>query len=170
MEKRIFSIIFDDRRERMLTGSTKLECWPLTKSVQDTMQLPRTHDKPIIASLYNKFINQIATLCTVELKVWESETSKLIYSLVDVQGKGIEATCMALDSSGYRLATGGSNGSIKIWDFGAGQELKHKKGKKSRDDLSILKLVYTKQNDDLFLIAIEATKKIKMYHVSSCIN
>ena len=154
----------------MFTGSTTLECWPVAKSVQDTMQLPRSHDKAIISSLYNSNINQIATMCTSELKVWEAETGKIIYSISDVNGKGVELTCMCLDASGYRLATAGSNGSIKVWDFGAGQELKHKKGKKSREDLSISTLMYTKIKDVLYLIVTETSNKIKIYLVNSNIT
>ena len=29
------------------TGSSVLDAWPLTRSVQDTMQVPHTHDRPI---------------------------------------------------------------------------------------------------------------------------
>jgi WD repeat-containing protein 64 len=165
-EKRIYSIIFDERRERLLTGSSVFDCWPLTRSVQDTMQLPHTHDRPIIAVVYNSYINQIATLCSSDLRVWEAETSRLMYSISEIHGKNIEATSMALDPSGYRLATGGFNGSMKIWDFGAGQELKHKQGRATRDDLSIIKLAYTKINDELYLIAFGWNNKVKMFHVS----
>ena len=150
----------------MYTGSTLLECWPVAKSVQDSMQQPRTHDKPIISSLYNSTINQIATLCSSELKVWEAETGKLTYSINDVNGKDIELTCMCLDASGYRLATGAVNGSIKIWDFGAGQELKHKRGKKNRGDLNIFSMTYTKIQEELFLVVTETNNKIKIYKVS----
>ena len=150
----------------MFTGSTTLECWPVAKSVQDTMQQPRSHDKQIISTVYNSNINQIATLCASELKVWEAETGKLAYSLNDVNGKGVELTCMCLDASGYRLATGAVNGSIKIWDFGAGQELKHKKGKKNREDLSIFSMAFIKILDELFLLVTETSNKIKIYKVS----
>jgi WD40 repeat protein len=130
------------------------------------MQLPHTHEKPLIASVYNSYINQIATLCSSDLKVWEAETGRLMYGLSEIHGKNVEATSMALDPSGYRLATGGSNGSIKVWDFGAGQELKHKQGRKSRDDLSIFSLVYTKLNDELYIVAFGWNNKIRLFHVS----
>ena len=29
------------------SGSSVLDCWPLTRSVQDTLHVPQTHDRPI---------------------------------------------------------------------------------------------------------------------------
>lgn len=77
-EKRIFCLSFDQKRERLLTCSSVLDCWPLTRSVQDTMLPPHTHDRPIIAISYSE--NQIATLCTDSvIKVWEGDMGKLLY-------------------------------------------------------------------------------------------
>ena len=43
----------------------------------------------------------------------------------DGHGPGVELTAAGLDPSGYRLATGAEDGSVKVWDAGSGQELKH---------------------------------------------
>ena len=44
------------------------------------------------------------------LKVWETETGKTVYSIPEPHGPNIELTCLALDKSGYRLATGAYDG------------------------------------------------------------
>lgn len=157
--------MFDERRERLLTGSSVFDCWPLTRSVQDTTQLPHTHERPLVAVVYNSYINQIATVCTSDLKVWEAETGRIMYVINEIHGKNVEVTCMALDPSGYKLVTGASNSSIKIWDFGAGQELKHKHGRRTKEDLSITYIIYTKMNDELYVIAFGWNNKIKLFHV-----
>ena len=46
-EKRIYSMLFDNKHERLLTGSSVIDAWPLTRAVQDTMQVPHTHDRPL---------------------------------------------------------------------------------------------------------------------------
>ena len=46
-EKRIYSMLFDNKHERLLTGSSVIDSWPLTRAVQDTMQVPHTHDRPM---------------------------------------------------------------------------------------------------------------------------
>ena len=46
-EKRIYSMLFDNKHERLLTGSSVIDSWPLTRAVQDTMQVPHTHDRPL---------------------------------------------------------------------------------------------------------------------------
>ena len=31
----------------VFSGSSVLDTWPLTRAIQDTMQVPQTHDRPI---------------------------------------------------------------------------------------------------------------------------
>ena len=59
-------------------------------------------------------------------------------------------------------------GSIKIWDFGAGQCIKEKKGRQSDEDLSITGLVYSKLEDDRVIIASGWNNKIRILLVSKC--
>ena len=40
-------MLFDNKHERLLTGSSVIDAWPLTRAVQDTMQVPHTHDRPL---------------------------------------------------------------------------------------------------------------------------
>lgn len=154
---------FDDKRERLLTGSAVFSCWPLARSVQDILQLPHTHERPLVAVEYNAAINQIATLCTEStLKVWEADSGKLVYVIGDVHGKGVEATCMAICASGYRLATAAVNNSIKIWDFGAGQELKHKRGRRTQETC-ISGIQYVKVGEENYVLTFGWNNKIKMF-------
>ena len=59
------------------------------------------------------------------------------------------------------------SGSIKIWDFGAGQCIKEKKGRQSDEDLSITGLVYSKLEEDRVIIASGWNNKIRILLVSS---
>ena len=53
------------------------------------------------------------TICSESvMKVWEAETGKLVYTVTEPHGSGVEITCIALDKTGYRLATGGFNGKM----------------------------------------------------------
>ncbi|ESP02905.1 hypothetical protein LOTGIDRAFT_230398 [Lottia gigantea] len=166
-EKRIYSMIFDNKHEKLVTGSSVIDAWPLTRSVQDTMQVPHTHDRPVTQILYNKELNQIVSVCTESvIKVWEIESGKLVHTITDSHGTGIELTSMTLDKTGYRLVTGGYDGSIKVWDFGSGQEIKGKEGTGGgEEDHSINGLVYFKfgQDDDHLIIASGFDNKIKIF-------
>lgn len=51
-------IIFSD------TASSVLDAWPLTRTIQDNMQVPHTHDRPVCQVLYNTELNQVITVCT----------------------------------------------------------------------------------------------------------
>jgi len=66
-EKRIYSMLFDNKHERLLTGSSVIDSWPLTRAVQDTMQVPHTHDRPLSQVGYTRFLEQnICTLFTFD--------------------------------------------------------------------------------------------------------
>ena len=61
--------------------------------------------------LYNPELKHLITVCTESsLKVWETDTGKLVYQITEVHGSNIEVTAIALDKSGYRLATGAHDG------------------------------------------------------------
>ena len=63
--------------------------------------------------VFNRETNQLITVCTESvMKVWEAETGKLVYTVPDAHGSGVEITCISLDKTGYRLATGGFDGTF----------------------------------------------------------
>jgi len=90
--------------------------------------------------VYNRELNQLVSGCTeCLLRIWDAETGKQLLKVgADGHGPGVELTAAGLDPSGYRLATGAEDGSVKVWDAGSGQELKHCKslggGKRGKDD------------------------------------
>ncbi|KAK3093696.1 hypothetical protein FSP39_018996 [Pinctada imbricata] len=162
-EKRIYSMVFDTKHERLLTGSSVIDSWPLTRAVQDTMQVPHTHDRPISQILINYELNQVVTVCTESvIKVWELETGNRVATINEAHGSNIEVTAICLDKSGYRLASGAFDGSIKVWDFGSGQEIKTKPGRTTDEDLSIIGLMYTTLEGDRVILAAGWNNKIRM--------
>jgi hypothetical protein len=48
-EKRIYAMHFDGVHERLITGSSVVDAWPLTRSVQNAIQIPSTHAQPLAA-------------------------------------------------------------------------------------------------------------------------
>jgi WD40 repeat protein len=64
-----------------------------------------------------------------ELKVWDMETGKEVFSL---KGHASSVTCLAISPDGRRIASGGGNpralhsrgrGELKLWDLEKGQEV-----------------------------------------------
>ena len=120
--------------------------------------------------LYNEILNQVVTACTGStIKAWHAETGRLNYSLPLSHGQHIDVTALALNSSGYRLASGGIDGSVKVWDFVSGQELKAKKGRKSDDDLMsvvMLKYVEWSSGPGCCIVAIGWKNRVLLFSVS----
>ncbi|NP_083729.2 WD repeat-containing protein 64 [Mus musculus] len=124
-DMQIYSMVYDANHGMLITGSGVIDMYPLTRMIQDTKQVPHTHEREVNVTLYNKYFHQVLTVCSESvIKVWELETGLQIYQILDPHGLSIELTCAAIDESGYLFATGAYNGTVKIWDFGSGQEMK----------------------------------------------
>ena len=108
--------------------------------------------------------------------MWDTSTGRLVYSVRECHGrygtsnttdrKPVEVTCMTRDVTGYKLITGAANGSIKIWDFGSGSNLKSKQDLISNDnDLRIISINYLKIRDQSLLFACGWGNKIRIFYV-----
>lgn len=45
-------------------GSSVMDMYPLTRMVQDTKQIPHTHEREINVVLYNRYFHQVLTVCS----------------------------------------------------------------------------------------------------------
>lgn len=45
-------------------GSSVMDMYPLTRMIQDTKQVPHTHEREINVMLYNKYFHQVLTICS----------------------------------------------------------------------------------------------------------
>ncbi|XP_055274728.1 WD repeat-containing protein 64 [Moschus berezovskii] len=166
-DMQIYSMIFDSNHRVLITGSSVMDMYPLTRMIQDTKQVPHTHEREINVMLYNKYFHQVLTICSESIiKVWELETGLQIYQILDPHGFNVELTAAAINESGFLFATGAYNGTVKIWDFGSGQELKVlPEGKDWKEEEHWLRrLTFLKAQDkrQYLLLSLERSGKIKM--------
>ncbi|KAH0622525.1 hypothetical protein JD844_024907, partial [Phrynosoma platyrhinos] len=168
-DTQIFAMIFDNNRGILITGSSVIDIYPLTRMIQDTKQVPQTHERNINVLVYNNAFHQVLTICSESvIKVWELETGQLIYQIEDAHGPNVEVTCAAIDKHGFHLATGACDGTLKTWDFGSGQELKVLPlGKESRDNEHwLMQMVYLKASKSKHVILVlEYSGMIKIVQV-----
>ncbi|XP_052822990.1 WD repeat-containing protein 64 isoform X1 [Octopus bimaculoides] len=168
---RITCMLYDDEYERLLTGSDVFDSWPLSRTVQDTMQIPQSHDRPINQVLYNSELNQVITVCNESvLKVWEFETGDLVYQIANAHGLNIEITSLAVEDSGYRLASGAFDGSLLIWDIGSGKWCKRMPCVASSKSMSVLTMKYFMKSSERLIIALGWNNKVKIILDSSDSN
>nr|XP_060632847.1 WD repeat-containing protein 64 [Anolis sagrei ordinatus] len=165
-EAQIFAMLFDNNHGTLITGSAVIDVYPLTRMIQDTKQVPQTHERNINVLLYNKAFHQVLTICSESVvRVWELETGQLIYQIEDAHGSNVEVTCAAIDNNGFHLATGACDGTVKTWDFGSGQELKGLPlGKEINDNEHwLLQMVYLNASESRHVIlALEYSGLIKI--------
>ncbi|KAM4048999.1 WD repeat-containing protein 64 [Anomaloglossus baeobatrachus] len=165
-ERRINSMIFDNKHLRLITGSCMLDVWPLTRMIQDTRQVPHSHDRSINVVVYNKVFHQVLSVCSESvLKVWEMETGHQIYEIKDAHGASIEVTSADIHMNGFHFATGAYNGSLKMWDFGNGYEIKalHPNRRYRDEDQGLCQLSFLKGVDNQHtIIALDVSGNIKI--------
>ncbi|XP_051849470.1 WD repeat-containing protein 64 isoform X4 [Antechinus flavipes] len=166
-DMQIYAMIFDQNHGVLITGSSVIDMYPLTRMIQDTKQIPHSHDRDINVMVYNRTFHQLLTICSESIiKVWELETGHQIYQIFDPHGSNVEVTTAAIDKSGFVLATGAYTGTVKLWDFGSGQEMKMLfEGKDWKEDdhcLSQIAFVTTDKKNHYLLLALEFNGKIKL--------
>uniref|UniRef100_A0A8C5VJA4 WD repeat domain 64 n=1 Tax=Microcebus murinus TaxID=30608 RepID=A0A8C5VJA4_MICMU len=166
-DMQIYSMIYDTNHGMLITGSSVMDMYPLTRMVQDTKQIPHTHEREINVMLYNKYFHQVLTICSESIiKVWELETGLQIYQILDPHGLNIELTSAAINESGFLFATGAYNGTLKIWDFGSGQEMKvlpeGKDWKEEEHWLHRLIFLKSQEKHQYLVLALERNGTIKM--------
>ncbi|XP_077617881.1 WD repeat-containing protein 64 [Crocuta crocuta] len=166
-DMQIYSMVYDSNNGMLITGSSVMDMYPLTRMVQDTKQIPHTHEREINVMLYNGYFHQVLTICSESIiKVWELETGLQIYQILDPHGFSVELTSAAIDESGFLFATGAHNGTVKIWDFGSGQEMKTlPEGKDWKEEEHWLRrLIFQKAQEkhQYLILALEQNGKIKM--------
>ncbi|XP_047559838.1 WD repeat-containing protein 64 isoform X2 [Lutra lutra] len=166
-DMQIYSMVYDSNHGMLITGSSVMDMYPLTRMVQDTKQIPHTHEREINVMLYNRYFHQVLTVCSESIiKVWELETGLQIYQILDPHGFSVELTSAAIDETGFLFATGAYNGTIKIWDFGSGQEMKvlpeGKDWKEEEHCLQRLIFLKAQEKHQYLILTLERNGKIKM--------
>ncbi|XP_029085112.1 WD repeat-containing protein 64 isoform X1 [Monodon monoceros] len=166
-DMQIYSMVFDSNHGMLVTGSSVMDMYPLTRMIQDAKQVPHTHEREINVMLYDKYSRQVLTICSESvIKVWELETGLQMYKILDPHGFNVELTSAAIDESGLLFATGAYNGTVKIWDFGSGQEMKvlpeGKDWKEEEHWLQRLIFLKAQEKHQYLILALEHNGKIKM--------
>ncbi|XP_023405085.2 WD repeat-containing protein 64 [Loxodonta africana] len=166
-DMQIYSMVYDSNHGMLVTGSSVIDMYPLTRMIQDTKQIPHSHEREINVMLYNKTFHQVLTICSESMiKVWELETGLQIYQILDPHGFNVELTAASIDEGGCVFATGAYNGTVKIWDFGSGQEMKvlpeGKDWKEEEHWLQDLIFLKPQEKHQYLILALERNGKIKM--------
>ncbi|XP_025081449.1 WD repeat-containing protein 49-like isoform X2 [Pomacea canaliculata] len=103
-----------DRNRLFITFNYQITVLDMKIEVKDRIM---SHEKPIIAVLYNTVYNQLVSLCQAgTLVMWMPDTGQKVKQFSQIHGNS-EVTCMSQDQSQSRLFTGSTDGTVKVWDF-----------------------------------------------------
>ncbi|XP_075471621.1 cilia- and flagella-associated protein 337-like isoform X2 [Ascaphus truei] len=76
-----------------------------------------SHNKPVTCCQYNQCFQQVVSCSEGSvIKTWDLLTGQLVSEVGAAHGSSA-VTCLALESSGNRMVTGGRDGSVKKWNY-----------------------------------------------------
>ncbi|XP_076439227.1 cilia- and flagella-associated protein 337-like isoform X1 [Babylonia areolata] len=103
-----------DRNRLFITFNYQITVLDMKTEVKDRIM---SHEKPVVASLYNTVYNQVVSVCQAgTLVMWMVDSGQKVKQFNQVHGNS-EVTCLTQDASQTRLYTGSTDGTVKVWDF-----------------------------------------------------
>ncbi|KAJ3262291.1 WD40 repeat domain 95 [Boothiomyces macroporosus] len=157
-ENTITAMYYDTYNRQLMTGSGKLEIWPLFPNVKHNSS--RSHDAPIVAALFNSNFNQVVSGSqNGDIILWDPTCGEKIFEFHRAHGS-LELTAMCFDISGRRLITGSRDKVLKMWNFNNGQILRkmHKETAHETTDIC-----YIEMGSNQYIIAAGWDRKITMF-------
>lgn len=157
-ENIISAMFFDSINRQLITGSNKLETWPLYKNTRHA--IARSHDAGIVAAMFNENFHQVVSGCqNSTVCIWDLASGDKIFKFFNAHGK-LEITSMCYDRSGRRLITGSRDGIVKMWNFNNGQILR----KMIKDNSTeVTDVIYVEMGANRYIVAVGWDKKITIF-------
>ncbi|XP_052213945.1 WD repeat-containing protein 49-like isoform X3 [Dreissena polymorpha] len=103
-----------ERNRLFISFNYQLTLMEMKAEIKDRIM---SHDKPVVAALYNSVYNQVVSVCQGGTMVmWMIDTGQKVKQFNNCHGSA-EVTCLTQDATETKLMTGSTDGSVKIWDF-----------------------------------------------------
>ncbi|CAM9600070.1 unnamed protein product [Ectocarpus fasciculatus] len=117
----ITAALWDHSRSSLVVAGSRLSVWKNKGAIQSSKH---SHEAPVTAALYNWHFHQIVSGDAMgNVHVWLVETGLLAFRFGKAHGTS-KISCMAFDASERRLLTGANDGTVKLWNFNNGKELR----------------------------------------------
>eukprot|EP00903_Cladosiphon_okamuranus_P008717 g8350.t1 len=117
----ISAALWDHSRSSLVLAGNRLGVWKNKGAIQTSKH---THEAPVTAALYNSHFHQVVSGDAFgNVHVWLIETGLLAFRFGKAHGTS-KISCMGFDASGRRLLTGANDGTVKMWNFNNGKELR----------------------------------------------
>nr|DBA28938.1 TPA: hypothetical protein GDO54_009221 [Pyxicephalus adspersus] len=125
-----------------------------------------SHNEPVTSCLYNYHYQQIISCTEASIvKTWDLLTGQLICEVQAAHGCSA-VTCLALDSGGNRLVTGGSDGSLKLWNYTSNSIIFIKmlaQGKSDNSRETISDVTYAEYSNYRYIISVSCDGQIRVF-------
>ncbi|XP_073428152.1 cilia- and flagella-associated protein 337-like isoform X1 [Dendrobates tinctorius] len=124
-----------------------------------------SHSEPVTSCLYNQLFQQIISCSEGSvMRTWDLLTGQLLGEVQAAHGHSA-ITCIALNTVGNRLVSGGKDGSLKLWDYSSNSltpiRTLMQGSAGSRDGISDVN--YTEHVTDQYIVSVSNSGQIRMF-------
>ncbi|KAJ3065105.1 WD40 repeat domain 95 [Podochytrium sp. JEL0797] len=145
-ENIISAIFFDNTNRQLLTGSNKLESWPLYKNLRHT--IVRSHDAGIVSAMFNENFHQVVSGCQAgTVSIWDLASGDKIFQFHNAHAK-LEITAMF-----FRIPVG-------MWNFNNGMILRKMI---KPNPLEATDVIWVEMGSNHYIIAVGWDRKITIF-------
>nr|XP_025044795.1 WD repeat-containing protein 64-like [Pelodiscus sinensis] len=121
-----------------------------------------SHNEAILCCQYNKPFRQVVSCSEGSaMKVWDLQNGQLVTEVYGAHGDAA-VICMALDTSGKRLITGGRDGSLKTWDCSTMRSIHTLKQAATSSD-EVTACTYADIYSNRYIISVGWNRKINIF-------
>lgn len=157
-ENTISAIFYDSLNRQIITGSNKIEVWPLYSNSKHLTS--KGQDVTLISVLYNPLFGHIVSGNQAgTITIWSPLSGEKIFEYLKCHGD-LELTAMCFDKSMRRLITGCRDKAIKMWNYNNGQLLRTMMKSNAAE---ISQMEYIEMGESRYLVAVGWDRKVTVF-------
>ena len=176
----ITAVLWDEDLQQWITAGNRLKIWQ-QHGTEGKAEMC-SHAAPICSALWNRNFQQVVSGdASSVVQVWSIDTGQLVFRFDKLHGES-KITSMAFDCSMRRLITGAHDGTVRMWNFSNGSQLKEllrnpetdqsdddADAKTARNDTEVSAVAYILEEggtDDIahkFIVSCGWDKKLRIY-------
>jgi WD40 repeat protein len=120
-DNRLGSMLYDPKRRTLVAASVQPKAWRLISKDRTSAA---GHSHPCVAAMFNAHFQQVVTADQAGcVCAWDVHTGEVDFRFQQAHGAH-KLTAAGFDGGGRRLITGGSDGTLRVWNFSNGNMLK----------------------------------------------
>lgn len=154
-------LFYDEMNRQLIAASVDIDIWSMGKSDPKYTMVKSTENFNIQMTYQEATHHIIFTGKDGSIYCWDSETGEKTFQFM-ATSDSIEITTITLNNDGKKVLTGSKDGSVKIWNYTTGYNLKSIP-QRAGNRIESIKLVHIEIGTSQYIISAGSDRKIAIY-------